>query len=118
VANPVANPVANRFELHRLLWDLRRDPAVAMAWEEAPAGVLRRYDLDAEEVDAVVRRDFPALLDLGVSPMLLYFGALEMGVSRDAYYEALGRPPLHGRGGPDARPGQPEPVDAPVGDGR
>ena len=99
----------NRFELHRLLWDLRRDPGVVRAWEADRDAVLRSYQLEGDEADAVMRRDFAALLEVGVSPLLLYFGALEMGVSRDEYYAGLAQTS-------DQTPGSPN-ADASAGDG-
>ncbi len=80
-----------RYELQHLLWDLRHDPTVASLLRHDPEGTMRTYGLSAEEADAVVRRDFAALLAMEVSPLLLYFGALEMGVSREDYYAAVNR---------------------------
>lgn len=77
------------FELHRLLWDLRHDPASAEVAREDPDGFVARYELSAEESVALLKRDFAALLALGANPLLLYFGALEMGVARDDYYAGL-----------------------------
>jgi len=75
-----------RYELERLLWDLRHVPATVDAVRTDPRATMDAYGLSGEEAEALTRQDFPALLALGVSPMLLYFGALEMGVSRDDYY--------------------------------
>lgn len=82
-------PLANGFELHRLLWDLRHDRNAAVTARRDPAGFLAGYDLLEEESDALLRQDFSALLALGANPLLLYFGALEMGVPRDDYYASL-----------------------------
>lgn len=81
--------MANGFELHRLLWDLRHDPAAAEIARRDAAGFVAAYRLPDEESDALLRQDFPALLALGANPLLLYFGALEMGVARDDYYASL-----------------------------
>lgn len=81
--------MANGFELHHLLWDLRHDPAAAEIARRDASGFVAGYDLSEEASDALLRQDFPALLALGANPLLLYFGALEMGVGRDDYYAIL-----------------------------
>jgi hypothetical protein len=80
--------------LHKLLWELRRDPALAARFGEDPDGVLDGYELDPVERAAIVARDFRTLYDRGANPYLLYFCALQIGVSRADYYEQLraGRP--------------------------
>lgn len=80
-----------RYELQHLLWDLRHDPATVSMLHHDPEGTMRAYELSPDEADALVRRDFAALLALGVNPLLLYFGALEMGVSRQDYYADVNR---------------------------
>ena len=77
------------FELEQLLWDLRHDSRVVAAVRRDPVETMRAYGLSHDDIDALLALDFGRLLSLGVAPMLLYFGALEMGVSRDEYYAAL-----------------------------
>lgn len=77
------------FELHRLLWDLRHDAAVAERARTDFDDVARSYGLGVDEAGALRRGDFAALLAMGTNPMLLYFGALDLGVERDTYYEQL-----------------------------
>lgn len=77
------------YGLHKLLWELRRDPALAERFRREPAAVLDRYELTAEERAAITDRDFRLLFDRGVNPYLLYFCALQIGVSRDSYYAQL-----------------------------
>lgn len=77
------------FELEQLLWDLRHDPRVVARVQADPVGTMREYGLSQFEIDALSTRDFSRLLALGAAPMLLYFGALELGVSREDYYAAL-----------------------------
>ncbi len=85
------------YGLHKLLWELRRDPALAEQFRADPAGVTSRYGLTGPEQDAMVNRDFRYLYGQGVNPYLLYFCALQIGVSRDAYYAQLrGEQPLGG----------------------
>lgn len=75
--------------LHKLLWELRRDPALAARFRADPDGVLAGYELDPAEREAIVTRDFRALYDRGANPYLLYFCALQIGVSRADYYAQL-----------------------------
>lgn len=77
------------YGLHRLLWDLRRDPALAARFRHDPAAVADLYELSGEERTAVVNRDFRYLFHHGANPYLLYFCALQIGVSRDSYYAQL-----------------------------
>lgn len=77
------------FKLHRLLWQLRNDPAVADEARRDPEGFVRSHHLDAADADALMAQDFAALLQRGANPLLLYFGALEMGVARDDFYRRV-----------------------------
>lgn len=81
--------MTNGYEMHRLLWDLRHDPRSAELAREDPGSFVAGYGLSPEESTALLRRDFASLLALGANPLLLYFGALEMGVGRDDYYAGL-----------------------------
>ena len=93
--------MAEPFELEQLLWDLRHSSEVVGAVQRDPLGTMRDYGLSDEEIDALSSRDFARLLSLGVAPMLLYFGALELGVSRDAYYTAVAGDGLLDRRSPE-----------------
>jgi aromatic-ring opening dioxygenase LigAB LigA subunit len=75
--------------LHKLLWELRRDPALAARFRADPDAVLAGYELDPVERAAIVNRDFRTLYDRGANPYLLYFCALQIGVSRADYYAQL-----------------------------
>lgn len=77
------------YELQRLLWDLRHDDRLAEAARHDLASVLASYRLTPAERDALLHQDFQTLLDLGVSPLLAFFGAQRMGVDRDHYYAAI-----------------------------
>lgn len=81
--------MSERYAVQRVLWDLRHDSNVVSMMAKDPEGTLRAYGLSDEEVEAMIRRDFRTLLDFGVNPLLLYFGALEMGISRQDYYAML-----------------------------
>lgn len=77
------------YEVEKLLWDLRHVPGTVDAAHRDLPGLLASYGVGEQAARAVTEQDFPGLLAMGVSPMLLYFGAMELGVSRDQYYLAL-----------------------------
>jgi hypothetical protein len=81
--------VPERYELQRMLWDLRHDDAVAALSQRDLGSVLGAYRLRPEEAQAVLDHDFATLLAMGVNPLLLFFGALRMGVTRNDYYARL-----------------------------
>lgn len=75
--------------LHDLLWAVRHDPAVARRVTADLDGISRAYDLTPATAAMVERRDVAALFGLGVNPYLLFFAALELGVTRPEYYARL-----------------------------
>jgi hypothetical protein len=75
--------------LHKLLWELRRDASLAARFRADPGAVLRAYDLEPRDRNAIAARDFRTLYDRGANPYLLYFCALQIGVSREDYYAQL-----------------------------
>ena len=77
------------YGLHRLLWELRRDPALATRIRRDPDAVADLYEVTGPERTALINRDFRFLFSRGVNPYLLYFCALQLGVSRDSYYAQL-----------------------------
>lgn len=77
------------FELQRLLWDIRKDRALAARYAEAPAAVLDSYGIAGVERDAMQALDFKTLFELGANPYLLYFCALQIGVARADYYDRI-----------------------------
>lgn len=74
------------FELQQLLWDIRKDPALAADFRDDPDVVLGRYGIVGVERDAMRDLDFKTLYDRGANPYLLYFCALQIGVDRAEYY--------------------------------
>lgn len=90
------------FELEKLLWDLRHDPSVVDAFGRDADRVLRDYEISEDQARALLAKDFATLLALGTAPMLLYFGALELGVAREEYYAALRAGP-RSTDGPEVR---------------
>lgn len=77
------------YSLHKLLWELRRDPVLAERFRANPSEVLAGYDLAPADSTAMMARDFRTLYERGANPYLLYFCALQIGVSRQDYYAQL-----------------------------
>lgn len=77
------------YQVEKVLWDLRHDSAMVSRLADDAVETLRSYGLTQEEQDAMIGQDFQRLIQLGVNPILLYFGALEMGVPRSEYYAKL-----------------------------
>jgi hypothetical protein len=77
------------YELHKLLWDIRKDPGLAARFHKQPDQLLDTYGLDGLERAAMLSLDFKTLLERGVNPYLLYFCALQIGVGRAEYYDRI-----------------------------
>lgn len=77
------------FELQQLLWDIRKDAALAARFQQDPDGVLDAYGIDGVEREAMRALDFKTLYDRGANPYLLYFCALQIGVDRTEYYARI-----------------------------
>lgn len=77
------------FELQKLLWDIRKDPALAASFQSQPDQVLDDYGIEGVERDAMRTLDFKTLYELGANPYLLYFCALQIGVDRAEYYARI-----------------------------
>jgi len=61
----------SRYQVDKLLRDLRRDPELAARFRANVASVLDGYQLDAEERSLLERWEVRALYDRGVNPLLL-----------------------------------------------
>jgi hypothetical protein len=77
------------YAVQKLLWDVRREPAVADRFRAEPDALLDDYGLTGEERDAMRSLDLKRLYDAGANPYLLYFCALQLGVARYEYYERI-----------------------------
>ena len=75
--------------IHDLFWSLRHDPALIDEFEAAPERVLEHYAVDQLLHVAIVNLDVRALYLAGVNPYLLFFGAIELGLTRDEYYRRI-----------------------------
>lgn len=87
------------YPLHKFLWELRRDPGLAGRFRADPSAVIDPYGMDPADRDAVMAGDFRALLRRGANPYLVYFCALQIGVSRDTYYAQIRGEPVPGEAG-------------------
>ncbi len=77
------------YALQKLLWDVRKDAALAQRFRAEPDTVLDEYGITGEERAAMRAMDVKALYDRGANPYLLYFCALQIGVDRADYYARL-----------------------------
>lgn len=77
------------YNVQKLLWDVRHDPAVAQRFRGEPDALLDEYDIAGEQRTAMRLLDLKSLYDAGANPYLLYFCALQLGVPRQEYYERI-----------------------------
>ena len=61
----------SRYQVDKLLRDLRREPGLAACFRNDVEAVLDRYQLDAMERDLLKRWEIRELYDRGVNPLLL-----------------------------------------------
>lgn len=77
------------YSLHRLLWEIRKDPALAKEFLATPDSVLDRYELEGDARKAMRALDFKWLHEIGANPYLIYFCAIQLEVDRDQYYAQI-----------------------------
>ncbi|MGC5021429.1 hypothetical protein [Micromonospora sp. DT47] len=77
------------FQLQQMLWDIRKDIALATRFQNEPDAVLDSYGIEGVERDAMRTLDFKTLHERGANPYLLYFCALQIGVDRAEYYTRI-----------------------------
>jgi len=77
------------YDLQRLLWDIRKDLALAARFRGEPTAVLDEYGISGHERTAMQSLDFKDLYEGGANPYLLYFCALQIGVGRAEYYARI-----------------------------
>jgi Aromatic-ring-opening dioxygenase LigAB, LigA subunit len=82
------------YGVQKFLWELRRDPALAERFKQDPEPTLESYGVPENERRALLNKDFKSFYDAGINPYILYFGALQMGVSRPEYYQRLRGEPV------------------------
>ena len=69
--------VVSLYATQKLLYHLNRDPAVQQCYRDDLPALLERYELDADEREAVLAGDIGKLYVLGVNgQLLMHFAAL------------------------------------------
>jgi hypothetical protein len=77
------------YQLQKLIFEVNRNPERREEYRKDAVVFAERYDLTAEEKDAVVRLDIRALYQRGVHSLLLRPFTLLHGVSNEDYAKAL-----------------------------
>ncbi|WP_206476742.1 hypothetical protein [Microbacterium sp. KRD172] len=77
------------YRLHTLLWDIRKDPALAQRFRASASEVLDEYEMEGEARVAMLELDFKKLHELGANPYLIYFCAIQLQVDRADYYAQI-----------------------------
>jgi hypothetical protein len=77
------------YELHKLLWDIRKDPKLAERFLEEPEPILEAYGVSGEAAEALTNFDFKKLHEIGANPYLIYFCAIQLQYDRAAYYAQI-----------------------------
>lgn len=77
------------YNLHKLLWDIRRDATLAERFRNDPLPILEEYGVDGESRNAMLTLDFKKLHEIGANPYLIYFCAIQLKVDRAAYYAQI-----------------------------
>jgi hypothetical protein len=77
------------YQLQKLIFEVNRNPERREEYRKDSAAFAERYDLTAEEKDAVVRLDIRALYQRGVHSLLLRPFTLLHRVSNEDYAKAL-----------------------------
>jgi hypothetical protein len=79
----------SQYQVSRLLRDIARDSGIALRCRAELAAVLKNYDLDEAEQEAVKKWSVRALYDMGINPLLLLTSSMAMGTDIRAYTAAL-----------------------------
>jgi hypothetical protein len=77
------------YQLQKLMYEVNRNDERRAEYRKDKAGFATRYDLTAEEKDAVARLDIRKLYQFGVHPLLLRPFTLLHQVSNEDYAKAL-----------------------------
>jgi hypothetical protein len=81
--------MSTTYEVHRLLWDIRRHPDIKRRYLDDPEAVLDEYQVSGELRDWMQANDFRSLYRHGINPYLLYFCAIQLQVDRAEYYAQI-----------------------------
>jgi hypothetical protein len=79
----------SRYQVDKLLRDLRRDKDLAARFQENIDGVLADYELDAAEQEMLKRWEIRQLYDRGVNPLLLLLAHGTTGRNMRDYAELM-----------------------------
>jgi hypothetical protein len=77
------------YQLQKLIYDVNRNSERREAYRGDGGAFIARYDLTAEELDAISRLDIRKLYQMGVHPLLLRPFTLLHRVSNEDYAKAL-----------------------------
>jgi Aromatic-ring-opening dioxygenase LigAB, LigA subunit len=77
------------YQLQKFLFDINRDPAIQGEYRTAAASLVQRYELTAEERDAVLRGDIGLIYVLGANGQLLMHFAAFLGLPWPAYIQSM-----------------------------
>ena len=77
------------YQLQKFLFELNRDTGVQRSYRDDAGALLQRYDLTAEERDAVSRGDIGLIYVLGANGQLLMHFAAFLGISWPDYIQAM-----------------------------
>ena len=79
----------SQYQVSRLLRDIARDAEIARRCRTELSEVLKSYNLDEAEKEAVKNWSVRALYDMGINPLLLLTSSMAMGTDIRAYTAAL-----------------------------
>src|SRR5271170_7026141 len=77
------------YQMQKFLFEMNRDRSVQQAYRADLAALLDRYELTAEERDAIATRDIGLLYVLGANGQLLMHYAAFLGMPWAAYIAAM-----------------------------
>ena len=77
------------YQLQKFLFDINRDPSVQGEYRKDAAALVKRYELTAEERDAIVGGDIGLIYVLGANGQLLMHFAALLGMPWPAYIQAM-----------------------------
>ena len=81
--------MSTTYEVHRLLWDIRRHSDVKRRYLEDAEAVLDEYQVEGELRNWLQEKDFRSMYLYGINPYLLYFCAIQLQVDRAEYYAQI-----------------------------
>jgi Aromatic-ring-opening dioxygenase LigAB, LigA subunit len=79
----------SRYQVDKLLRDLRRDDQMAAQFRTEVDAVLDHYNLDTEERELLKRWEIRKLYDRGVNPLLLLLAHAPAGRNMHEYRTAM-----------------------------